>query len=197
MISLINRWFITQYQKGFPKREFIFERFIIADFTKSKTRYYDLIRLLCLLFNCRCLRDETGVYRDFLYFVGRKNSVKGIIYFLRLLVIEVEHSVEDSGDFWNQIPQPSNIKPHKSSYLASQRIYVIKKFTTQLKNVLSLKKEFYYNKYASVYQIKQNETFDQTFFAEFIRENRLSHLKPFNNAEPPTRPTKGETIQPE
>lgn len=194
---------MTQYQHGFPQRNFTFARFIITDFTKSKTRYYDLIRLLCLLFNCRCLRDEKGMFKDFLYIVGRNKSVAGFAHFLRLMIIDVENEVEDHRYY--TVPHyldPLEIyttvgggqrRKHKSSYIAEQRVRIISDLERGVKTIISLKKEFYYDKYAFIRKVKENEIMDTTFFSEYIRENKLTHLKPFSHAKSSISSSTGKT----
>lgn len=200
---------MTQYQNGYcGKREFIHERFIIADYTKSKTRYYDLIRLLCSLFNCRCLRDEQGEYKDYLYFIGRSNSVKNLIYFIRLLVVDIESEVDDHREYQEPIPinwskHPADIlkhgsakKLHKSSYIAAKRVEIINSNLKELRTILKLKKEFYYDKYATLRKVRENEVMDNTLFPEYIKQYRLTHLKPFKNEPSSTRSSEGKAPKP-
>lgn len=166
--SEVNRWMITQYANSFPKREFIHERLILSDYTRAKTRYYNLIRIFCLLLNCRVVRDEAS---GMIYIIGRKDPVEAFRYYLK----QIMHGVENKVNWFK--PETLVWGKHKSSQKADYRGELIKKFEEEVETILSLKKEFYLNKYAAMRQVRDNETLDLTFFAEYIRQNRLTHLK--------------------
>lgn len=178
----LNAWFITIYALGFPKREFIHERFMISDHTKAKTTYYDLIRLLCLLFNVRVLRDD---YTQWIYIVGRRNSVTGFKDYLDMIMDNIETQVSNEKDF-EKVRGPGGVGSipfrggeHLNTYISKYRKKLIKDLYKEVQSILSLKKEFYLDKYAAIRNVRNNELYDQTFFSEYIKGHRLTHLKQF------------------
>lgn len=167
----LNAFMITQYQLSFPQREFTFKRWIISDRTKAKTAYYDMIRRLCHLLNIRCLRDESN---GFLYLVGRKMSVYMAAEIMDLMIGGTEDYVIENVRDW-----PMLRTAHKSTRKSVMRRSLIGQFNDILETIIRLKNLEYYDKYSHMRQVKSCELMDNTFFREYYREQRLTHLKPF------------------
>jgi hypothetical protein len=162
---------ISQYKEGYPKRIFTHHRIIISDLTKARTKYDNLIRVFCELLSCRALRDTRGFFRDHIYVVGRENSVKAFVYYFKKVVREIELKVE----LYRGLCERTDT--HKSTKVANYRIELIKQVIEEVQTILSLKEEFYYKQYAPLRKVYSNEIADKTFFVEYIKENRLTHLK--------------------
>lgn len=160
---------ITQYPASFPIREFIFERFIIGDKTKAKTAYVPIIKILCHLLTLKCLRDE---YNGYLYIIGRKRSVAMMKEVLNEMILKTEQEV------LNQWKKKQTIE-HGSTTKRLLRLTLIRQFESEVMGIITLKENEYYEKYAIMRSVKGYEFVDKIFFAEYIRENRLTHLKPY------------------
>lgn len=169
----LNAFMITQYQLSFPQREFTIRRWIISDITKAKTAYYPMIRRLCFLLNIRCLRDE---YNGQFYLVGRKRSIQMAAEVLEAMVGATETHVFTNVDVWDKIKGA-----HKATRKSRMRKAIIIEFNSILETIINLKITEYYDKYAAMRHVKSSEGGDTIFFAEYIRENRLSHLKPLSS----------------
>lgn len=172
-LQTVGRWMMSQYPHGFPKREFIFSRIILSDLTRARTTYEDMIRQFCRLFNCRAARDCVGMFRDHVFIIGRKNSVNAFVYYLRMTIIEIEGKVKIE-------EMPSN--DHGSTAKMKFRKLLVQKAVEQIQTIIQLKEDFYFDKYATMRHVRENEVLDRTFFTEFIRENRLTHLKQYKDA---------------
>lgn len=165
----LNAFMIAQYPASFPIREFIFERFIIADKTRTKTAYIPIIKILCHLLTLKCLRDDGTGY---LYIVGRKRSVSMMKEVLGEMILKTEQEV------LNQWKRKQTIE-HGSTTKRLLRLTLIMRFEAEIMGIITLKDNEYYEKYATMRKIKSCEIADRIFFTEYIRENRLTHLKPY------------------
>lgn len=123
--------------------------------------------------NCKASRDAVGMFRDHIYVIGRKNSVDALIYYLRSLIVELEGKVNTT---------ELTGSAHKSVLKTRFRTKVINEAIEEIKTIQRLKEDFYLEKYARIRQVHENEIMDKTFFKEYIKANRLTNLKQFQDA---------------
>lgn len=175
---MLNAWMITQYCHSYPKRDMLWLKYKLEDQTSAKLAYRELIRKLSEVLNVYVLRDVLGDNRGMIYIVGRKKLAETFRDTLKSITIEIELlsqteydlALNLSGDYWFNKPNPRTIRTEK-------RYQLIKQAISELETILNLKRDFYLDKFARMRKVRENELLDQTFFLEYIRENRLTHLK--------------------
>ena len=177
-MKLLNGWMMTQYQHSFPKREFGFMKLNLEHFTKSKSSYRELIRLLSEVMNVFVLRDVVGDNRGFIYIIGRYRLAETYRNTLIAILTEIELLAKDEFEYVKVGNQGFNAKrknPHTAR--AQERDKHIKQAMKDIEVIRGLKVDFYLDKFARIRKVRENETADTIFVKEYIKENRLTHLK--------------------
>lgn len=91
-----------------------------------------------------------------------------------LMIEATENFVTNNVDKWEYLKHA-----HKSTKKSAMRCGLIHQFNQILETIILLKETEYYSKYAYIRKVQSNEMLDCTFFREYYKEQRLTHLKPF------------------
>jgi hypothetical protein len=171
IIEQLNRFFMGVYSNAYPNRKFTHKKVFFGPKT-FHSRYYDLFRTMLMLFNCRAKRVKDS---HAVYLIGRIQSVDALDNFMTRMISETESlsSAGAIGIFQN------TGEMHLTKLLGRAKEEYIRTFEEAVANIYILKTTQYLDKYAMLRQVKENEILDQTFFQEYIRENRLHNLKGF------------------
>lgn len=180
LLKMLNAWMITQYCHSYPKREMLWLKYKLDNYTPAKRSYQELIRKLSEVLNVYVYRDVAGDNRGMIYILGRRKLAETFRNTLLACIIEIELGVKNEYD-WQLVKnrRATHFEKNPRTVATAERCRLINIALQDLETILNLKREFYLDKYARIRKVRENEMADQTFFLEYIKENNLIHLKRF------------------
>lgn len=159
--EMLERYFLSGYQHAYLDNGFMSLRIKLEEYTKSPTRYLDLIRKMAPLFNVKALRNEHAI-QEGLYIIGRKKLCEKFseVFVHIVQQVEVTCFTRESRD--DSIHGATEKSKYKGKLILNFE-----------KMIEGIQKD--YDAYAKIRHIQEKEIADQVSFISYIKG--YSHLR--------------------